>query len=121
MRKAVIKLTILTIILLVSIGSTVLGNPSYATNSATNSAINVIGESTVTNTANVAVANVAVVETEVQTTHISTPKEVAVTGSTSPQATSVQKEPAQTSKSPGLGFVVSVVVFLSAIYIGKRK
>lgn len=122
MRNTTIKLMVLSLILLVSMSSTVLGYGSYATNPpnangtpVNTSTIDVAGTPTTANT-----ANVAVTETEVQETVVATP-EVVVTIESTPKETSVPIEPVQTPKSPGFGSVVSVVVLLSAMYIAKRK
>lgn len=121
MRKITIKLMILSIILLVSISGTVLGYANYTTNGTVNNTVeatvNVTEAPTDTNTADATVNG-----TEAEGTATSTPEEVVATAeSTYPQETSVPEEPVATPKSPGFGSVISVVVLLLAMYVGKRK
>lgn len=121
MRKITIKLMVLSIILLVSISSTVLGYTNYTTNGTVNNTVeatvNVTGASTDTNTADATVNG-----TEAEGAATSTPEEVvATTESTYPHGTSIPEKPVATPKSPGFGSVVSVVVLLLAMYVCKRK
>lgn len=126
MKKTAIKLTVLSIILLVSI-SIVLGatyNTTYVP-SVTSTPIvpvrinttNVTGMSTVANT-----TNATVTETVVQDTTVPTPeKTVATVEQTYPTETSTPQKPIQTPKSPGFGSLLSVAVLLLTMYIVKRK
>jgi cell division septation protein DedD len=123
MRNTAIKLMVLSLILLVSMSSTVLGYGSYATNPpdangtpVNGGTIDVTGTPTIANA-----ANVAVTETGIQETIVATP-EVVVTTESTPEETSAPIEPVKTPpKSPGFGSVLSVVGLLSAMYIAKRR
>lgn len=120
MKKTAIKLTILSIILLVSISSTALGYASYATNPPNDTSVPNIGTVDVTEVPTG--ANVTVTENTVQETPASIQGEVVVTVEPiSSQETSVPNIPVTTPKSPGFGSVVSVVTLLSAMYIVRRR
>lgn len=140
MKNTVIKLTILSIILLVSISGTVLGYTNYATNGAANSTTSGVSNGTTGGAANGTTNGVAndtgvstaintsdakVTSTVVQATVTYTQGKVATTTEqtepTYQKETGDQNKPVRTPKSPGLGPVVSIMILLGAVYISRRN
>lgn len=137
MKKAAIKLTILSIILLVSISGIVLGavydntnvsteNSTYVTTNTTNVTEQQTVSDVVSNTTNLTEeqsaadnANVTTTDSGIEETVEATPEGVADT-IPAPQETSVP-QPVQTKKSPGFESVGAVALLLLAMYVSKRR
>lgn len=143
MTKTAIKLTILSIILLVSASSIVLGATYGATNmsdinstndmNASNSGVNIsadmntsnnTGMSTDANTANTTMtpSQGNVVDTSIPT--VTSQGNVVDTSIPAPQGTTAPQEtsaPPAPPKSPGFGGIISVAVLLLAMYIYKKR
>ncbi len=144
MRKNLMKLVVLSVILLVSMSGIVLGalnNTTGAIGNNTNTTkVNITGASTGTTTVNVTKTPiVTAISTPVNVTKtptvtaISTPvNQITITPSKTsvpekavetypPSKTSTPVNPAGIPKSPGLGFVISVIVLISAVYMTRRR